>query len=125
MDENDCSNLIIGAAIEVHRELGVGLLESAYELAMAVELEQRGLRFERQIPLAASYKGVALGDAYRIDLLVEGSVIVEIKAVASLAPIHSSQLLTYLRLAHKRLGLLLNFHSGSMRSGIKRVVNRL
>lgn len=92
---------------------------------MAIELAQRGLRFERQAPLPARYKGVPLGDAYRLDLLVEGCVIVEIKAVARLAPIHASQLLTYLRLSQCRLGLLLNFHERTMRAGIQRVVNDL
>lgn len=92
---------------------------------MAIELAQRGLRFERQAPLPARYKGVPLGDAYRLDLLVEGCVIVEIKAVARLAPIHASQLLTYLRLSQCRLGLLRNFHERTMRAGIQRVVNDL
>ena len=125
MHENECSKSIIGAAIEVHRVLGVGLLESAYERAMAVELDQRGMRIEKQILLPAIYKGVELPEAYRLDLLVENLVIVEIKAVAVLGPVHTAQLLTYLRLAGKRLGLLLNFHSESMRSGIRRVANHI
>ena len=125
MDENDCATAVIGAAIDVHRELGVGLLESAYELAMAIELEQRGLRFRRQITLPAVYKGVDLGDAYRLDFLVEDLVIIEIKAVTSLAPIHSAQMLTYLRLTKKRLGMLLNFHANTIREGTRRVVNDL
>lgn len=125
MDENECSNIVIGAAIEVHRTLGIGLLESAHELALAIELEQRGLRFERQHLLAATYKGVDLGDAYRVDLLVENLLIIKIKAVAQLAPIHAAQLLTYLRLAGKRLGLILNFHAETIRAGTKRVVNHL
>ena len=125
MDENECSKSIIGAAIEVPRVLGVGLLESAYERAMAVELEQRGIRAARQVLLPVTYKGVELDEAYRIDLLVENRVVVEIKAVLAFAPVHTAQLLTYLRLADKRLGLLLNFHSESMRSGIKRVANNV
>ena len=125
MDENECSKSIIGAAIEVHRVLGAGLLESAYERAMAVELEQRGIRAARQVLLPVTYKGVELDEAYRIDLLVENRVVVEIKAVLAFAPVHTAQLLTYLRLADKRLGLLLNFHSESMRSGIKRVANNV
>lgn len=125
MNENECSNIVIAAAIEVHRTLGVGLLESAYELALAIELGQRDIGFERQIPLSARYKGVDLGDAYRLDFLVENSVIVELKTVTGFAPIHSAQLLTYLRLANKKLGLLLNFHAETMRGGIKRVANDL
>ena len=125
MDENECSKSIIGAAIEVHRVLGAGLLESAYERAMAVELEQRGIRAARQVLLPVTYKGVELDEAYRIDLLVENRVVVEIKAVLAFAPVHTAQLLTYLRLADRRLGLLLNFHSESMRSGIKRVANNV
>ncbi|MGQ0528925.1 MAG: GxxExxY protein [Panacagrimonas sp.] len=125
MEENELSNEVIGAAIEVHRHLGVGLLESAYEHALAIELEQRGVAYQRQLALPASYKGIALNDAYRLDLLVGGLVIVEIKAIASVGPIHSAQLLTYLRLSGLRLGLLLNFNSDSMRAGIKRVVNHL
>ena len=125
MDENALSNEIIGAAIEVHRELGVGLLESAYEHALAIELGQRDVAFQQQLALPASYKGVALGDAYRLDLLVGGLVIVEVKAIASLSAVHSAQVLTYLRLSRLRLGLLLNFNSDSMRGGIRRVVNKL
>lgn len=125
MDENDCSNSIIGAAIEVHRHLGPGLLEAAYELALAHELGCRGLRSSRQIRLPAVYKGVELPESYRIDLLVEDLVIVEVKAVDKLAPIHKVQLLTYLRFANKRLGLLLNFHVAVMRDGVRRVVNNL
>jgi len=125
VDENATSNAVIGAAIEVHRHLGIGLLESAYEHALAIEFEQCGLSFRRQLALGAVYKGVALDDVYRLDFLVNEVVIVEVKAVASLVAIHSSQLLTYLRLSRKRLGLLLNFNSESMRGGIKRVVNQL
>ncbi len=125
MDENECSKSIIGAAIEVHRVFGAGLLESAYERALAVELEQRGMRYVRQILLPVTYKGIELAEAYRLDLVVEDLVIVEIKAVLALAPVHTAQLLTYLRLADKKLGLLLNFHSESMRSGIRRVANNV
>ena len=125
MDENACSNSIIGAAIEVHRHLGPGLLEGAYELALWHELGCQGLRSSRQLKLAAAYKGVELPESYRIDLLVEDLVIVEVKAVEKLAPIHEVQLLTYLRFANKRLGLLLNFHAAVMRDGVRRVVNHL
>ncbi len=125
MHENEISKAVIGAAIEVHRHLGPGLLESAYEQALAHELGLRGLRTARQARLPASYKGVSLGDSYRIDLLVEDLVIVEIKAIDQLAPLHEAQLLSYLRFSGKRLGLLLNFHSPVMRKGIRRVVNDL
>jgi GxxExxY protein len=123
VDENECSKRIIGAAIEVHGVLGTGLLESAYERALAVELVQRGVRIERHVLLPARYKGVDLGDAYRIDLLVEGLVIIEVKALVCFAPIHTAQILTYLRMAGKKLGLLLNFHAPSMRAGVRRVAN--
>lgn len=122
MEENAITQRIIGAAIEVHRELGPGLLESAYELALAIEFDQRGIGYRRQCLLPARYKGQNIGDAYRLDFLVEDAVIVEIKAVSRLAPVHGTQLLTYLRLANKRIGLLLNFHVDAMRSGIQRIV---
>jgi GxxExxY protein len=125
VDENECSKIIIGAAIEVHNELGTGLLESAYEAAMAIELAQRGLHFHRQLALPARYKGIELGDAYRVDFLVEDLVIVELKAVTTLSPVHSSQVLTYLRLSGKRLGLLFNFHADAIRDGTRRIVNQL
>jgi GxxExxY protein len=125
VDENQCSRLIIGAAIEVHRHLGPGLLESAYERALAHELGLRGLGVESQVRIPMSYKGVELGDSFRIDLLVERLVIVEVKTVDQLIPLHEAQLLTYLRCSSLRLGLLLNFHSPVMRAAIKRVVNRL
>ena len=125
LDENECSKVIIGAAIEVHRHLGPGLLEGAYELALAHELGIRGVRSARQIRLAARYKGIELPESYRIDLIVEDLVIVEVKAIEKLAAIHEVQLLTYLRFANKRLGLLLNFHVGAMRQGVRRVVNNL
>ena len=125
MDENECSKRVIGAAIEVHRHLGPGLLEGAYELALWHECVSQGLLAKRQVRLPAAYKGVELPESYRIDLLVEDLVIIEVKAVERLAPIHEVQLLTYLRFANMRLGLLLNFHSSVMRNGIRRVVNNL
>lgn len=125
MDENECSNLIIGAAIEVHKHLGPGLLEGAYELALVHELGLRGIRCSRQLRLPAAYKGVELPESYRIDMLIEELVIVEVKAVDKFAAIHEVQLLTYLRFANKRLGLLLNFQSALMRDGVRRVVNNL
>ncbi len=123
--ENEISAQIIGAAIEVQRHLGVGLVESAYEIALSHELTLMGLGHERQLPLAASYKGILLQDAYRLDLLVEDKVVVELKTVERLHMIHEAQLLTYLRFSQKRLGLLVNFHAMPLKSGIRRVVNSL
>ena len=114
---------IIGAAIEVHRALGPGLLESAYEECLAVELADRGLRVERQTVLPVIYKGRTLDAGYRIDLLVNSEVIVELKSVQKLEPIHDAQLLTYLKLAGIRHGLLLNFNVAVLKDGIRRMVN--
>jgi len=123
--ENDCSHAIIGAAVEVQRVLGVGLLESAYAAAFAVELKQRGLKFERETPIRALYKGLDVGIAYRADFVVEGSVIVELKAAEGVADVHRAQLISYLRLAGMKLGLLINFHAFPVVKGIHRVVNKL
>lgn len=123
MKENAVSEKIIGVAIEVHRQLGPGLLESAYEECLAHELQLRGLHFVRQKPLPVVYKDIKLECGYRLDLLVENLVVVEIKAVDALAPIHSVQLLTYLRMCKRRLGLLLNFNVDILKDGIKRVIN--
>ena len=120
---NQLTETIIGAAIEVHRALGPGLLESAYEACLAFELTQRGLKVEQQKPLPIIYREVNLDCGYRPDLLVEDAVIVEIKAVARLAPIHQAQLLSYLKLSGCKVGLLLNFNVEIMKSGIRRVVN--
>ena len=114
---------IIGAAIEVHRALGPGLLESAYEECLAVELADRGLRVERQAVLPVIYKGCTLDAGYRIDLLVNSEVIVELKSVQKLETIHDAQLLTYLKLAGIRHGLLLNFNVAVLKDGIRRMVN--
>lgn len=111
------------AAIEVHKVLGPGLLESAYEEALCYEFSTRGLSFERQKPLAVRYKHVMLNCGYRLDLLVEPLVIIELKAVERLDPIHEAQLLTYLKLSNLWLGLLLNFNVSVMKQGIKRNVN--
>ena len=119
------SGAVIGAAIEVHRVLGPGLLESAYELALERELRLRDMQVERQKPIPLEYKGTALGDGFRIDLLVDDELIVEVKAVDGLLPIHEAQLLTYLRLTAIRLGLLINFNEKTLKEGVKRVVNRL
>ena len=117
------SRRIIGAAIEVHRHLGPGLLESAYETCLVFELRQLGFTVEQQKPLPVVYKGIVLDCGYRLDLVVQDSVIVELKAVEQLAPIFEAQLLSYLRLASKKVGLLINFHVAVLKNGIKRIVN--
>lgn len=113
---------VIGAAIEVHRVLGPGLLESAYEECLCAELRERGIVHQRQIPLPVEYKGTRLDCGYRLDLLVEEVVVVEIKAVSSMESIHEAQLLTYLRLGGWRVGLLINFNVPLLRDGIVRRV---
>jgi GxxExxY protein len=115
---------IIGAAIEVHRVLGPGLMESAYEECLCHELNLVGLAFRRQIPLPVVYKGIRLDCGYKIDLMVEDSVILELKCVDLLLPVHHAQLLTYLKLSGKELGLLLNFKQSMLKKGIKRLINR-
>lgn len=125
MTENEISHRIIGAAIEVHKELGPGLLESSYETCLAYELKQLGFNVKTQIALPVVYKGVKLSAGYRIDILVENNVIIEVKAVDMLADIHTAQLLTYLKLKELKLGLLINFNSVRVIDGVKRVVNNL
>lgn len=125
MDEDSISHQVIGAAIEVHRTLGPGLLESIYEAALDMELGERRLKVRRQVELPVSYKGRLLDGGYRIDLIVEELVIIEIKAVERLLPVFESQLLTYLKLANKRLGLLINFNSSVVSTSVRRVVNNL
>jgi GxxExxY protein len=125
MTENEISSLIIGAAIEVHKQLGPGLLESSYEICLAYELRQRGLEVSTQVGLPIVYKEVNLETGYRIDLLVEKKVIIEVKAVEGFSDIHLAQILTYLKLSDMKLGLLLNFNVSKMVDGLKRVVNNL
>jgi len=121
--EEPWTGRIIGAAIEVHRELGPGLLESAYEECLCRELSLRELTFQRQLPLPVEYKGVKLDCGYRIDVVVENSVILELKCVEHLLPVHEAQLLTYLRLANRRVGLILNFNVATLvRGGVMRKV---
>ena len=120
---NRITESVIGAAIEVHRALGPGLLESAYEACLSFELVQHGLKVEQQKPLPVIYQEVKLDCGYRLDLLVEELVIVEVKAVDRLAPIHQAQLLSYLRLSGCKVGLLMNFNVKVMKDGIRRVVN--
>ena len=124
-EEDIFSKEIIGAAIEVHRHLGPGLLESTYEECMSHELNLRGLSFERQKPLALTYKGKNLDCGYRLDIIVEGLVILELKAVDRIEPIHEAQLLTYLKLSSLKLGILINFNVPVLKNGIKRIVNNL
>jgi GxxExxY protein len=119
---NHLTQGVIGAAIDVHRALGPGLLESAYKECLCRELSQRGIPFEREHPLALEYKGVRLECGYRLDLLVAHAVVVELKAVETLAPIHEAQLLTYLRLGGWQVGLLINFNVEVLKQGIRRKV---
>ncbi len=123
--ENELSKQIIGAAIEVHRHLGSGLLESAYEECFCRELTLNNLAFERQKPLPINYKGLKLDCSYRLDVVVEKLVIIELKAVREIEPIHQAQLLTYLKLSKLKLGLLINFNVSILKDGIKRIVNNL
>jgi len=121
--ENDISGKIIGAAIEVHKHLGPGLLESAYEECLCCELGLGGIDFKRQVPLPLNYKGLKLDCGYRLDLLVEDKVVVELKTVEAIAPIHEVQMLTYLKLRNIRLGLIINFNVRLYVGGIRRLVN--
>ena len=120
---NQLSSRIIGAAIEVHKGLGPGLLESAYEECLCYELAQRGIAYERQKSVPVSYKGLCVDCAYRMDVVVEDVIVLELKAVGRLEPIHHAQLLTYLKLAGKKLGLLINFNVPVLKDGIVRVAN--
>lgn len=125
MIENDLSNKIIGVAIELHKILGPGLLESAYENALAYDLEQIGLAVNQQVPMPFVYKEIKLDVGYRIDIIVQNKVIIEIKSVETLAPVHFAQVLTYLKLSGIKLGLLINFNSKLLKDGIHRIVNNL
>jgi GxxExxY protein len=120
---NHITHQIIGAAVRIHRELGPGLLESAYGACMMMEMRAAGLNIESQLGVPILYRGVRLETAYRIDLLVENQIVVEVKAVEALAPIHRAQLLTYLRLRRCSVGLLLNFNVPVLKDGIVRIVN--
>ncbi len=121
--DDDFSNEIIGAAVEVQKVLGAGVLESAYAAALCIEFEKRGLRFQREVPVSASYKGQSIGVVFRADFIIENCVIVELKAIEAVTDAHKAQLLTYLRLSGIKLGLLLNFHDFSVARGTKRIVN--
>jgi len=125
MDINKLSSKIIGAAIEVHKSLGPGLLESAYEQCLCHELNLQGLSFESQKPLPVDYKGKRLDCGYRLDIVVDNTIILELKSCESILQIHKAQLLTYLKLSGLHLGLILNFNVPVMRDGIVRMVNKL
>ncbi|HFE32627.1 MAG TPA: GxxExxY protein [Gammaproteobacteria bacterium] len=125
MKDSNLSGNVIGAAIEVHRIIGPGLLESAYQECLVHELRLRGLSVECEVPICVDYKGLVLGHAYRADLLVEGRLIVELKTVEQINPVHKAQLLTYLRLLKKPLGLLINFNTAVLKDGVCRVVNNV
>ena len=121
-DLDDLAKLVVDAAFKVHKALGAGLLESAYQTCLEIELQMRGVRFLSQHLLPICYEGVLIEGAYRIDLLVGDQLVVELKSVDQLLPIHSAQLLTYLRLSCTRLGLLINFNTPLIKDGIKRIV---
>jgi GxxExxY protein len=125
MTENELSKKIIGVSIELHKKLGPGLLESAYESALAFDLSESGLNVKRQVPMPFIYKNVNLKTGYKLDLLVEDLVVIEIKSVEALAPVHFAQLLRYLKLSDLKLGLLINFNTKLLKEGIHRVVNNL
>ena len=120
---NSITEAIIGGAIQVHRVLGPGLLESAYEACLAFELKKRGLRIEQQKPLPLVYEQVKLDCGYRIDLLVERAVVVEVKSVDAVAPIHEAQVISYLKLSGCKIGLLINFNVLQLKDGIRRFIN--
>ena len=123
MTENEISNKIIGCAIEVHKKLGPGLLETAYQECLLYELKQAGLKVRKEKPMPIVYKEVKLDHGYRIDILVEEKVVIEIKTVEAFTDVHTAQVLTYLRLGDYKLGLLLNFHVTMLKRGIKRIIN--
>ncbi|MEX2483851.1 MAG: GxxExxY protein [Brumimicrobium sp.] len=123
MTENQLTQIIIGCAINIHKQLGPGLLESAYQECLAYELEDAELSIQREVPMPIVYKEVKLNHGYRIDILVENKIVIEIKSVDSLNDIHLAQTLTYLRLGKFKLGLLLNFNTPILKKGIRRVIN--
>lgn len=120
---NDLSYKIIGCAFEVHRNLGPGLLESTYESCLCYELDKQGIKYERQKELTIDYKGITLTNGYRIDVLVEGLIVIELKSVEALLPIHTAQILTYLKLSKHSLGLLINFNVTNLQAGIHRYIS--
>jgi len=125
MTENEISQIIVDTAFQIHKRLGPGLLESVYEVILAYALDRRGLKIDRQVAVTIVYDDIKFDEGFRADLVVEDKVIVELKSVENVVPVHKKQLLTYLRLADKRLGLLINSGSELIRDGISRVVNGL
>ena len=125
MNENDIANQVMDAAFQIHREIGPGLLESVYEVILAKVLVGKGLDVERQVPVPIEYQDMVFDEGFRADLLVGQKLIVELKSVERLQPVHAKQLLTYLRLTDRRLGLLINFGENLLKDGLKRVVNGL
>ncbi len=123
MELNDITESIIGAAIEIHKEIGPGLLESIYQKCLVYELKLRGLNIETEVPISIQYKGLELKDACRADMIVENKVIVELKAVENIHPVYTAQLLSYLKMSSLSLGLLINFNVSRLADGVKRVVN--
>jgi GxxExxY protein len=123
--ENEIAKVVVDTAYEIHTTLGPGLLESVYEVVLAHELRQRGLSVVRQVPIPIEYESIQFEEGFRADILVEDKVIVELKSIEQVAPVHKKQLLTYLRLADKRLGLLINFGEELIKTGITRVANGL
>lgn len=122
MGANGISARVIGAALEVHRALGPGLLESTYEMCLAAEMQSRGIAFDRQRVLPVQYRGLSIESGYRVDFLIEGRVVVELKAIAAFDRVHIAQMLTYLKLSGCTLGLLINFNVAMLRDGIRRLV---
>jgi GxxExxY protein len=125
MTENEIGQLVIGAALKVHSAIGPGLLEKAYQACLAYEIEKRSLHVAREVSLPLRYEALLIDDSYRIDLLVENCVVVEVKAIEQVLPVHRGQVLSYLRLGGFKLGYLLNFNVAHMRDGITRLVNGL
>jgi iron complex transport system substrate-binding protein len=123
MEIDDITGIIIDTSIKIHKDLGPGLLESVYEAVLAKKIEQKGLKVLRQVAIDFEYDGIVFKEGFRLDLLVEDKVIIELKSVESLAPVHSKQLLTYLRLLKLEVGLLINFNEALLKNGINRIVN--
>lgn len=125
MNENEIASKVVDAAFEIHRALGPGLLETVYEAILAKKLQDAGLAVQRQVSIPIDFEGMTFDEGFRADLVVEGKVIIELKSVERLQPVHGKQLLTYLRLTDRRLGLLVNFGENLLKNGIKRVANNM
>jgi GxxExxY protein len=125
MTENEIATQIVDAAFKIHTTLGPGLLETVYDVVLAHELQKRGLRVERQVPIPIAWEGIKFNEGFRADLIVEGKVIVELKSIETVAPVHKKQVLTHLRLMNLKLGLLINFGEELIKNGISRIVNGL